>query len=168
MRRVIVLLGLVLLSPNMGAQELVQKPGTTPGFVTEDGSVDPTKNVLNLVEAAIKRQDDLRKALEALIDSQMKFQAEINKDIQQRLTTIQTRISALEQIGATGIGRQSVQDPVLIELAKEVQRLSRAQAESQAKSESYAWLWGVAVVVAGLIIGLTTVLMNFRRSRTGV
>jgi hypothetical protein len=42
-------------------------------------TVDPTKNVLDLVEAAIRRQDDLRHALSVLTQTQIKSQEKISE-----------------------------------------------------------------------------------------
>jgi len=261
-----VLLGLVLTLP-VGAQETVINEGRPGVAIDSRGGavIDPTRNVLDLVTAAIKRQDDLREALQVLIQSEMKSQskintlssdydarllkaatdrlesearlraefaaaiaatekdrvnairsvdvgavaiateratatanalaktvqdtaavqsaqvarsaedlralvattaAETNRNIQQQFTAITTRISALEQTGATGIGRSSVQDPATLRLIEEVQRLSRAQGDNQAKSDSYAWLWGIAIAVIGVIFGGLTILLNFRKTKT--
>ena len=265
---VTVLLELVMLTSPVMAQVdgNANRSGQVGVGVDSRGGavVDPTKNVLDLVEAAIRRQDDLRAALQVLIESQMKSQGEINtlrsgydarllkastdrlesearlraefaaaiaatekdrvnairsvdvgavaiateratatanalaktvqdtaqvqsaqvarsaedlralvattaaetnRNIQQQFTAITTRISALEQTGATGVGRSSIQDPATVRLIEEVQRLSRAQGDNQAKSDSYAWLWGVAIAAIGLLFGGLTLMMNFRRPR---
>ena len=77
-------------------------PGKGPA--TQDGSpvVDPTKNVLDLVEAAIRRQDDLR-SLEA---RWLRREIEIRAEYDDRLRAAETaRIDAIRAVDVGAVQR---------------------------------------------------------------
>jgi hypothetical protein len=68
MMRAVVLLLAFLISATAVAQE--QRPGIAVDS-RGGGVIDPTKNVLDLVEAAIRRQDDLRSASEKTLQAKL-------------------------------------------------------------------------------------------------
>lgn len=143
--------------------------------------LDPTKNVLDLVDAAIKRQDDLRQAenshiremeaLRATHSSEMR-QAEADRldairavdvtAVQQSRLEAETRASALAaQVVATADAFRSALAAALEPLQKDIADLRRAQYEAQgskgqsldARSLVFAVL-GVIGVAAAVVIAL--------------
>lgn len=72
---------------------------------------------------ATKSADDLRQLVSTTA-------AESNRNLQQKFEDITKRISALEQAGAEGIGKQKYQDPVQAALIEEVRKLSRLQSDT--------------------------------------
>jgi membrane-associated HD superfamily phosphohydrolase len=81
MRNLLVLIFLILAVPTW-AQSAPDNPslGVSSGGQMVTGALpfDPSKNVLQLVEAAIKRQDDLRAALQESTDARLKLVAELS------------------------------------------------------------------------------------------
>jgi hypothetical protein len=114
------------------AQQLSARPESPPGIPVDSrggATIDPTKNVLDLVEASIRRQDDLRRATEELLkdkiaenneksalrlqmmeqrlaevvlrlDSEAKLRAEFSKEI---AATEKARVDAIRQVDKTAV-----------------------------------------------------------------
>jgi hypothetical protein len=227
--------------------------------------IDPTKNVLDLVEQAIKRQDDLRTRLETSMDARLKLIAEIsairsehdrellrantdkldaearlraefatafaatekarvdairqvdkaavdqagsvatqtasnlakaqtesaavlsaqvstsaealrnlvattaaesNRNIQQQFSAISTRIAALEQGSAQGVGERKFSDPAVASLAEQVRVLVRQQTESAGVGAGSSSTWAIIIAIVGLAIiaiGVIVAIMSLNR-----
>lgn len=97
---------------------------------------------------ATKSADDLRQLVSTTA-------AESNRNLQQKFEDITKRISALEQAGAEGIGKQKFADPAQIALIDEVRKLSRAQSDSAGVGI------GRGEILAGLAIVLTLLIAGF-------
>lgn len=104
---------------------------------------------------ATKSADDLRQLVSTTA-------AESNRNLQQQFATITTRISALEQAGAEGLGKQKFQDPAQTALIEEVRKISRAQSDSAGVGIGRGEiLGGIGVVLTLLLAGF----MAFRPAR---
>jgi hypothetical protein len=104
---------------------------------------------------ATKSADDLRQLVSTTA-------AESNRNLQQKFEDITKRISALEQAGAEGIGKQKFQDPATAALIEEVRKLSRAQSDSAGVGIGRGEiLSGIAVLLTLLLAGFVA----FRPSR---
>jgi len=77
-----------------------------------------------------KSADDLRTLVKTTADEQSRNLQQQFAGIQTQFTSISSRLTALEQAGAEGIGRQKFQDPALTALVAEVQKISRAQTDA--------------------------------------
>jgi hypothetical protein len=97
---------------------------------------------------ATKSADDLRQLVSTTA-------AESNRNLQQKFEDITKRISALEQAGAEGIGKQKFADPAQIALIDEVRKISRAQSDSAGVGI------GRGEILAGLAIVLTLLIAAF-------
>jgi tryptophan 2,3-dioxygenase len=60
--------------------------------------------------------------------------AEQSRNLQQQFTALTTRISALEQAGAEGKGRQLPPDPIIVSLMAQVTALAQAGSEGRGKA----------------------------------
>ena len=273
--RLLIFLAVLSVSPAWAQS----RDNPSDGLITSHGQMatgalpfDPSKNVLDLVEAAIRRQDDLRSRLEASVDGQLKLinelsnmrsqhdrellqantyrldsearlraefaekiaatekarvdairqvdkaavdqtasvatltatnlaktqtetagvlsaqvaksaedvrnlvattAAESNRNIQQQFSAISTRIAALEQGSAQGVGEHKFSDPATILLADQVRALVKAQEATSGISSgsSTTWLTIIAVVtllalVGGVIIAFVS--MNRKVAANGV
>jgi hypothetical protein len=104
---------------------------------------------------ATKSADDLRQLVSTTA-------AESNRNLQQKFEDITKRISALEQAGAEGIGKQKFQDPATAALIEEVRKLSRAQSDSAGVGIGRGEILGGIGVVLTLLLGA---FVAFRPSR---
>jgi hypothetical protein len=107
---------------------------------------------------ATKSADDLRQLVSTTA-------AESNRNLQQKFEDITKRISALEQAGAEGIGKQKFQDPAQTALIEEVRKLSRAQSDSAGvgtgRTDVIGWIGGAL----GLLIAFVSMAFVAMRSR---
>jgi hypothetical protein len=74
MSRVLAAAAFLILAAPALAQPQPQPRENRPGIGVDAGggsTIDPTKNVLDLVEASIRRQDDLRRVVEELLKSEL-------------------------------------------------------------------------------------------------
>jgi hypothetical protein len=92
--------------------------------------------------------------------------AESNRNIQQQFSAISTRIAALEQGSAQGIGERKFTDPAVAVLTEQVRMLVRQQADSAGIGTGSSTTWGVIIAVgtlALLIIGVIVAIISLNR-----
>jgi hypothetical protein len=92
--------------------------------------------------------------------------AEQSRNLQQQFTALTTRISALEQTGAEGKGRQLPQDPVITALTTQITTLATRQAQTasaeQGRSDIIGWIvGGVGMLIA--FLGMIAAFMRLRQ-----
>jgi len=91
--------------------------------------------------------------------------AESNRNLQQKFEDITKRISALEQAGAEGIGKQKFADPAQTALIEEVRKLSRAQSDSAGVGTGRGDVIGWIVAGIGLLIAFASMVFLAIRSK---
>ena len=141
--------------------------------------IDPTQNVLDLVSAAIKRQDDLREAesrhVREIAGLRAEYQAELRMLETERINAIRAvdaaavqQASAVAEARATALAGQvsTTADATRIALAaalepiqRRIEDLSRAQYEAQGSRtqvvvsrSAYSATASIALGVAGLVL----------------
>ena len=107
---------------------------------------------------ATKSADDLRQLVSTTA-------AESNRNLQQKFEDITKRISALEQAGAEGIGKQKFADPAQTALIEEVRKLSRAQSDSAGVGTGRGDVIGWIVAGIGLLIAFASMVFLAIRSK---
>jgi hypothetical protein len=112
---------------------------------------------------ATKSADDLRQLVSTTA-------AESNRNLQQKFEDITKRISALEQAGAEGIGKQKFQDPAQTALIEEVRKLSQSRDTTAGNGIGRGEILAAIIAVLTLLIafgGLVFVIIRFKPARTG-
>lgn len=114
------------------------------------GVIDPTANVLSLVEAANKRQDDLRIAEARRVDEQMELRAYYTEKLAdaeaKRLDAIR-----LVDVGAVSLANEKAGAQAAV-LAKQVSESALALSlTAGAKGVSTPLLLSIAAIAGGLI-----------------
>jgi len=107
---------------------------------------------------ATKSADDLRQLVSTTA-------AESNRNLQQKFEDITKRISALEQAGAEGIGKQKYQDPAQTALIEEVRKISRAQSDSAGVGIGRGDVIGWIVAGLGLLIAFASMVFIAIRTK---
>lgn len=171
-------LGLVLLC--LAAPAFAQD---RPGIAVDakgGAVIDPTKNVLDLVEAAIRRQDDLRTAeakfQNAMRDAETRRLNELNAQkqvfdlelarvlragldastlllatqLKEVKTDLADRTSHLEQFRWESGGRQTYQDPAALQLQKQVELLTQISLQRAGQDKGMGDLIGY--IMAGITV----------------
>lgn len=144
--------------------------------VDQAGSV-ATQTATNLAkaqtESAAVLSAQVSTSAEALRNLVATTAAESNRNIQQQFSAISTRIAALEQGSAQGVGERKFSDPAVAALTEEVRKLERSQ-ESNAgigTGQGNMWGWMVAgfmllILTGGLIINVVS--LNRKVATNGV
>lgn len=114
-----------------------------------------------------KSADDVRTLVKNTADEQARNLQNSFAGIQAQFGVIGTRLTALEQTGAEGLGKQKFQDPALASLIGEVQKLSRAQADNSSvgsgRSDVIGWIQAILML---LFVGVTAVIPFMAKGRT--
>lgn len=170
----------LLLAPSLAfAQE--QRPGVAVD--ARGGAViDPTRNVLDLVGAAIKRQDDLREAetkfQSAIRDMEARFQSAMRDAETRRVNELAVQ-KQLFDLELARVLRANVDSAALL-LSTQLKEVKTDLSDRTAKLEQFRWETGgksagtgevIAYLIAafmGLIGvgGLAVGFINMRRPRT--
>ena len=159
------------------------------GTTTNNGGGDPTKNVLDLVNEAVRRLDDLRMAETAHItevtalraqhmreisDVRASYEAVIAEKEQERIEVMRTQVADLASTAALNLDRRL--DPIQknIEEIRQFQYMAQGQTtqvsehrvEDRAKS-SNAGMWigvGVAALIGAfsLVLGIVNVMLKLQ------
>ena len=115
--------------------------------------IDPTKNVLDLVQAAIQRQDDLREA-------EAKFQNALRDAETRRINELAVQKQAFD-LELAKVLRANLDGQALLlatqlkelktDLQSEIRLLNQFRWESGGKSTGQGELWAVLVGVVGIV-----------------
>lgn len=171
----------LLLAPSLAfAQE--QRPGI--GIDARGGGViDPTKNVLDLVTAAIRRQDDLRDAetkFQSVVrDMEARFQSAMRDAETRRVNELAVQ-KQLFDLELARVLRANVDSAALL-LSTQLKEVKTDLSDRTAKLEQFRWETGgksagtgevIAYLIAafmGLVAlgGVTIGFVNMRRSSAG-
>lgn len=150
----------------------------TPGAgVDKAGNpvVDPTQNVIALVEAGSKRHDDLLAAFERFTRAEIIHVKEISTlhasygeklatqagasaetlrvSMGQMVRGLTERVSLLEQFSNMGKGKEAVSDPIMERMVLELKVLSTAMEKKQGSGEGMEKMYGWLVAGATAILG---------------
>jgi uncharacterized protein YnzC (UPF0291/DUF896 family) len=112
-----------------------------------------------------KSADDVRTLVKNTADEQARNLQQQFAGIQNQFNGIGTRLTALEQTGAEGAGRQKFQDPALAALISEVQKLSRVQSDNSSVGSGRSDVIGWIVAALMLMIAIGTLAVQAVRSR---
>lgn len=134
-----------------------------PPRQTDEGGVgrvvDPTKNVLDLVQAAIQRQDDLR-------ESEAKFQNAMREAETRRIAELSAQKTTFDLELAKVL--RANQDAASTLLATQLKEVKNDLSDRTAKLEQFRWesggkttargdVWGYIVGAVGIAVGITVV-----------
>lgn len=162
MNRLAVILIMLLIAPIAAAQE--QRPGVA--IDSRGGAViDPTRNVLDLVEAAIRRQDDLRAA-------EAKYQNAMRDAETRRINELASQ-KQLFDLELARVLRANV-DAASLLLATQLKEVKNDLSDRTAKLEQFRWESGgrgagqdaiIAYIIAGImfLIAAGTLAVNGAR-----
>jgi hypothetical protein len=92
--------------------------------------------------------------------------AESSRNIQQQFAAISTRVAALEQGSAQGVGERKFTDPAVAALVEEVRKLGRMQADTAGANAGSSAAWGWMIAVGSLLIlaiGLIVAVVSLTR-----
>lgn len=165
------------------AQERVQQPQQERRDNNGSQPIDPTKNVLDLVREAIKRQDDLREMESrfqtALRESEVKFQKSIS-DFEKSMRDAETRrineLASQKQLFDLELARvlRANVDSAALLLSTQLKEVKTDLSDRTAKLEQFRWEtggksagmsdilgWLVAAVMG--VIALGGLVTNMRR-----
>ncbi len=180
----VLLAGLLLLSAPAWAQS---SSAGIPVDAHGGPTVDPTKNVLDLVMAAVKRLDDIAavqgQRVEDRIASNAKYQDALREAETRRLNELAAQKQVFDLELARGI-RANVEASALL-LAGQVKELKTDTSDRIAKlevfaneqrgvgtgrSDMYGWLIGGVLFILTLVgtgVAIVTVIVNLRRPSHG-
>jgi hypothetical protein len=117
--------------------------------VPKQAPIDPTKNVLELVSAAMRRQDDLREAetrrINELAAQKFVFDLELAKVLR-----------ANQDAASTLLATQLKE--VKNDLSDRTAKLEQFRWESGGKSQGAGTIWGYIIGASGLLIALGTLI----------
>jgi hypothetical protein len=126
--------------------------------------IDPTANVLKLVEGEVKRLNDLRDMQidydKRLDEMQSKWMD--SKDAAQALQnkTFESRIAEVERVQYEGKGKTGVTDPMMLQLFTKLDDLIKSQSahtgEDSGKKYLWGWIFGAVMTVIAVITLITT------------
>lgn len=111
-----------------------------------------------------RNAEDLRLLVKTTADEQTRSLQQQFAGVQNQLTGISTRVTALEQLGAEGAGRQKFQDPAIAALVSEVRSLRDSRATTVGAGEGRSDLIGWLIAGIMLLISLGTFVVLMRRS----
>lgn len=115
-------------------------------------------SALVLSAQTTKSADDVRSIVKTTADESARNLQQQLGAIQAQFTSIGTRLTALEQTGAEGLGKQKYQDPqqaaLLSTLTEEVRKISRTQADSAGVGTGRGEIIGYVVGALGALFGL--------------
>jgi hypothetical protein len=168
-----------------------QRPGL--GVDSKGGAViDPTANVLQLVEAAISRQDDLRDSFEKLVQAKLEhlkdvgnLRAEFSKEIRYLETE---RVNAVRQVDVSAVKTESERALIAIQtlaaqtatdaqaiakqtaedrrqLMEQIAALQKSSYEGAGKGSGLNAMWGYVAGGIGLILSILSafgIIMSLR------
>lgn len=104
-----------------------------------------------------KSADDVRSIVKTTADEQARNSQQQLAAIQAQFTGFGTRITALEQAGAEGLGKQKFQDPAIADLLREVKRQGDTLTAGAGKSEGISATVAIFMSAAGILILLLSV-----------
>jgi hypothetical protein len=110
-------------------------------------------SALVLSAQVTKSADDVRTLVKTTADEQSRNLQQQFAGIQTQFTSLTARLSALEQTGAEGLGKQKFQDPATAALIEEVRKLSRAQSDSAGVGIGRGEILGAIGVILTLLLG---------------
>jgi hypothetical protein len=170
----------------------VARHNTPPGPATDisgQAVIDPTKNVLDLVAAAMARQDDLREMESAHMRELLEVRAELGRQLREAETARIDAVRAIDvgavqraaevqaaqaealrkQVEATATAATVALAASLEPIQKDIADLRRAQYEAQGQkaqvvetrgSNANIGMWvGVVVGIVGMLFGLAGVVV---------
>jgi hypothetical protein len=112
-------------------------------------------------ESAAVLSQQVNTSAEALRNLVATTAAESSRNIQQQFGTLGSRVAALEQGSAQGIGERKFSDPAVAAIAEQVRMLVRDRNESLGVSTGSSATWGIMLVVGTLAVGLVGVIIAF-------
>lgn len=101
-----------------------------------------------------KSADDQRNLVKTTADEQSRNLQQQFTGIASQLAAMSTRLTALEQAGAEGLGKQKLQDPAITALETEVGKLSRLQADAAGAGAGQTSMMMVIFLSIGAIVGI--------------
>jgi hypothetical protein len=93
--------------------------------------------------------------------------AESSRSLQQQFAAITTRLSALEQGSAEGLGKQKYQDPALASLIEQVSKIAQKQTDSAGINAGRGDVIGWIMAALMFMVALAAVLVSALRPRPG-
>lgn len=130
-----------------------------------------TDSALVLSGQVAKQADDLRTLVATTAAESNRNLASQFGAVNTNVAQIATRVSALEQSGAEGLGKQKLQDPATLALVAEVHALTQSRQDQAGRSEGIGavvgWIVGGLGLLVGLIGAFVAIFAAFRGSGSG-
>lgn len=127
-------------------------------------------SALVLSAQVTKSADDVRTLVKTTADEQSRNLQQQFTAIQTQFTNLGTRLTALEQAGAEGLGKQKFQDPAQLALIASVQKLIEAQnsqaATGAGRGDVVGWIAAGIVLLIAIIGSVVAVATFVSRSKT--
>lgn len=124
-----------------------------------------TADIAEVLRNQVARNaDDLRTLVATTAATQLQTQIAAANVVATQMSTLSTRITTLEQSGAEGKGKQTIQDPAFAALLQEVRNLTQARADQAGVGAGRSDVVGWIVGVGGFLIALAMMFMMYNSS----
>lgn len=122
-------------------------------------------SALVLSTQVTKSADDVRTLVKTTADEQNRNLQQTFTGIQTQFTSMGTRLTALEQAGAEGVGRQKFQDPNTLRLTQLVEGLVQARATTAGVDQGSATTWALIGTIIVMLLMFGGFILNVTRSK---